>query len=1216
MVATQFNAWNYYIWVEGVSRATGPAFLPNPNPHNSVPTGAIDLNPSIGWAIPNMDRFPTPAGGWDSSIISDAPNTGFVTPVDFGMDGNAPPNTFFATFAPTGPRSGSVALDYRGFDWDGTANRIPSRFMDEAHPLGPRPVAPNGDAIMTHNATVLTLRFGIWAEAPDAFLEIRIGNELVFRAPITTPGIRPPDLREVEVSAEARRFHSHLVLPDIRFAEGVRGDLYNEPGVTGVGAGDPPATWFEYVRNPAYPSAGFPVDRPNTTLHQVAGNNVLTVDGMAWRTVRQHERDSHVFGPWQFNAVPQYPAGATGRPSLPGRPIRPVPSASDAGLNAVALELAAFRNFQARFRNYADLSSDFPLYSMGVVGGTHIPVFIESFRVWAMGDVAVLNTATAGSDAGNVTYGVDWNSGQRRVPNSWSAATGWDWTFLPGISSADEWRVIRDSHYVVIQNNRIPGIASWDDNIPLFYDVRVLERQGQPIQPGIFTVRLTAPLHYRWHTAASSALNLDGLSVRGERGTFVYPRTPQGGPQGGAPAINTLPNGSNPSGLVTLPTGETTGVRPQRNAAGREFLYLTIDVGHRREDTSAWAALEDVLIVSGLVLIPTEQARMDGDLEIDVHWGWTTDDTPQWGRYWRGYPGRADNHWNGFTGNRHETITVGTRGVGAVTLSVGDLPDPLRTGLFDDGQTHDRPYIRSATVLLEETHAGSWVTGLGSALHFTIDDRTDIQILGARYRVNNDGWGGSGYWINTWGAGQRTGNLGTNVANVLATALAPESEAPRHFNHHSQYRNRVTINPAFDPHIINNPNRHVRRMEIQFFLSVEADLAAEWKDYSNYVDIVVSGMAVDGMSRAARTLTIAELFDPIEVEVMSGVRTITPDIVHTVHGIFRNEISDIQIRETQYGVFEYGSTIQIYAVGTAISPFSTTFNTAVGVPQINAESGLRLSPARVTTDTSYGIPIIGVEFLVLEESYGVPAVITLTNNSVDSPIFPTGENLQITVVGRGIAENNHRVWAQEATGRDAHTPATGIFVSNPYARNVLAFAEFEAPYYGPSITPYPTPEPTPEPEVRGPVVISQFDNIPGVVADPIFFDFVGDRTVGFVSARAFAYLLDPLNADDHILPHYPEPGFHTIIGQHAVTGRTVQVTMRADSSDVTILIDGELFGATDIASMSLGTGVSYGGLTVINHLNNLYVPFRFIASRFGFDVQMIDAYTILFSPLI
>jgi hypothetical protein len=445
-----------------------------------------------------------------------------------------------------------------------------------------------------------------------------------------------------------------------------------------------------------------------------------------------------------------------------------------------------------------------------------------------------------------------------------------------------------------------------------------------------------------------------------------------------------------------------------------------------------------------------------------------------------------------------------------------------------------------------------------------------------------------------------------------------------HVGHYPRFTDRLTINPSFDAHInYDHPNR-LRRMEVELFFSIEADNDA--RNYGDTIDIVVSGRAVHELPLAQRTLSVAEIYDPIYVLIDGDSMLIVPDAVNVVHGVFHSPVNDIIITEHEPGIFAVGSWIRIYAVGTALSPFGTTFNTHATAQVANNGSGLRLSPARVSVDNTYGVAITGVEFQVLEASYDVPAIITLVNNSVSSPIFPTGERLQITVVGDGIAENNHRVWAgaapQNQTRTAANPEVAGIFISNPYARDIIEFAPVEIPTAG--ITPPPTggengpviivPPVTP---TRGPVTISQFDNLPGVTGYPIFFREVSGANVGFVSARAFAYLITPTgeNAAQRILPDTPMVGLHTIIGEHT-DGRTVEVQMATGSSDVTVFYNGQPLPITDIATIAgQRSGVAAGGLTVLNEGGNLFLPFRFIATAFGYDVEMLNAFTILFTPL-
>jgi hypothetical protein len=1158
----QFDSWNEVIWVEGISIPT-PAAVTVPGirlPYN--PNWNI-LNPTNS-AMAGAMRQPT-------RIVSG------IIPVPHY-------NTFEATFAPTGARTGVVALDYWGMNEIGEPfltgiRRIPTRFLDPNHAFGPRLGGPFdnihdvhlGDTILSGNTTGLVLRFGIRAEAPNARLQVRLDGRLIFNAPITgnfAPDITlrrrvSPDYNRanphnvaVYLGEDARAFHTHLVLPPIHFEELRRGDLRNEPGA-GPGEWVTHYSWVQYVTLPTVPGRNFPTYAVGNPLEE--RNNFIPIYNPATSRVHTVAGGSLMS---TSTRAPQF-----------------------------TFTHATFRDFISRFR--ADTPTfpvAAPVFAFGNPADPYIPIFVEAYRHWAMlglrVPVGTRMPGVAGVAGGDDVDGTFWyvTAGDfalaSQVQDPLTIGGGQNLAQPAYIN-----RMLRtllaltpmQRRQLPVFNIHIPGIYDWTDNIPLFYDLRVLG-DTTAIPDGIFTVRLRAPEHYRWSTIVNETLHLPGFYARGLRGTF-------GGGGTGLP-INHLPT-------------EASFIY---RYGGREYLYMVIDVGARNYTTAAIARVTDVLTLRNIVLIPTEAAAAEqDDLTVRVQWGWSD-----------GPVRRADNTYGrpviryidgrgGIYPYRTQDLVVGHRSVGAVSLSVESAVD-LRSGLYNvyaHYNNQGRGDVRSARITLEETHPGSWDTMLGSALHFTTN-RSDVQIIDARYRVHNYNWGGSPYWVTTWGNGGRGANIpgGSNAVMVLN-----HSGANYHANHHAYAFNRLTLLPAFDPHVTGRARENRRRMEIDIFFSIEADNAN--RDYSDAIQIVVDGRAVAAMPLASRTLTVANIYDPITVEIVGG--PITVPVPADVHSLFAPGFNNIRVTETRAGILEVGSELLFYVTGTELSPFTVHFVTNA-VATVNAASGMTLSPARARVFNVGGQQIHGVYFEVLRASSGTPAEIILTNNSIQAPIFPGGEGLQLVVGGRGIAENNHFEWwdtvsLADRVGRSAFRPDRGIFISNPYARDVIRF--------GPSVvlpdevTPTPTPTPTPgvTPPSRGATVFSldmppSVSAIAGHVIQQPFMLMPPDFVSSVVSLRYFA---------ENVLGVEPVvSGMHVTITALDAVGVSVTVNLEFGSPIATITRAGSAPITTDIATFVTagGAGVWPTGsiITYLHQGNRSYLPLRFMVYAFGANI--------------
>jgi hypothetical protein len=1003
-----------------------------------------------------------------------------------------PPNNYgiLANFSPTGRRTGAVAIDVtdefivprpgRPDEWVLAGN---FRFPPPVEQQGA--VWTVGEPVGLEHGVYLTLRFGLDVRARDTRIIIRLGDrngEVIFNNVASALFRQRIDLDRVDVpEVTPNRFHDFLQLPNIRFEETIRGDLYHG-NLHGVAAGF--NTWQDYI-----------------LWHVMGARNTV-------------ERDS-------FFASRGIATGTWNTGNLFSSAV------------ATIIERDVIVNW-----------TELPLSTDTVVGpgGTLIapPVHRGHFFVDAGGNLRVMDTADFGHPQA-------WQLEFRPTFTAWSLAARANPGALPGPGN---------------YNRNIPGVQTWVGSVPNFYDPGVMLGGGGA--GGLLTIQLTAPAHYRWSWLASPALGITypGGFI-GERGTF---RTNVG--------------------TTGAEIGEVNSVRAPNfvssiNAAGQNVLTITVDANtlsvyggdnperphenphavDRDSRTDAIAALHDVLILRRLVLIPLETAPQTGDVVVRVQWG----HGPNLDYF---HPDRANNR---LLSHRTVDLTVGYRTGARMTFrALGDELPRLRSGRFDDNvvgypstdaisTTPARPHVQVATLELSELFRGDWDTRLGANLTFTID-QPGVEIVGARYRVYRGGWGPG--WRTRWGHGNTTLPDGNMIMS-----LDPLS-------------NVLSILPFFDPHV-NVAGNHVRRMELQLYVSIEADhLAAHG---NSEIQVTVGGLGAAALPVAERTVTAATLYDPITVTLTGGINVIEPIFGMPAHSLFRNEISDIVIRENETGIFAQGSWIQVYAVGTQHSPFSIEFITAIGAPRVNAASGLRLSPAQ---PFHAGHGLVGVQFQVLQASSGTPAEITLTNNNVASPIFPSGEELHIVVVGGSIAENNNLTWAARSTNRNAFSPnVPGIFFGNPYARPVIRFEEADIPS---------TPEQPPLPPPNGgggvtpPPIEVQFSiaaNTPNFlgVANPV----ISRDGITFLSARAFAYLAAGRQGED--LVTYVGNGVGTIRGYNRL-GQPTTLTFTIGSPSAMINIGGNLM------NLPIPAPIRTGG--------RIYIPITAIADAFGFGVRL------------
>jgi len=189
------------------------------------------------------------------------------------------------------------------------------------------------------------------------------------------------------------------------------------------------------------------------------------------------------------------------------------------------------------------------------------------------------------------------------------------------------------------------------------------------------------------------------------------------------------------------------------------------------------------------------------------------------------------------------------------------------------------------------------------------------------------------------------------------------------------------------------------------------------------------------------------------------------------------------------------------------------------------------------------------------------------------------------------------------------TGAVGF--STPTWRGLPAFPYGQVPGT-PTPTPSPSPSPTPTPPPAAPrsFPVRTTDTFPGVVGPPIFFR----DGVGYVSLRAFALLIES-DPDTEIVFNSPVAGWATVTGRHT-DGSIVTLSVTSNDTRAAVTVNGVNQAETDLAGWAGPlSGRARGQLRTINEGGNIFLPFRAVSNIFGYDVDMLNAYTVQFTAL-
>ena len=721
---------------------------------------------------------------------------------------------------------------------------------------------------------------------------------------------------------------------------------------------------------------------------------------------------------------------------------------------------------------------------------------------------------------------------------------------------------------------------------------------------GYLAIRLLAPPNYFW--------GVPSTEHRGRGATDVangpLPRVSQ--------AVRSVDIGSN--GQVYRTTFQ--------HANGRHELTVIVPVTGR--PNTAVAAVPAALRLEGLRLIPTEQAPREHNVNIDVSVARVRLDSGEGSSTlnFNGLPDslRLEHFGNSYdnrlmwpTNNnyihRASSVHVATRSQAELTLQTYGDEVEFRSGLQGEwmydrqqyngnqpgGRVTGAPGDYRVTQRLQLFENVPNALGLSPGAPVTFTFPQGVEILGAHYRIVNHA---NGNVINPWRTQWRNSVAGTTEWNQELSLSA----------------NTATFRHILDAVPAGGTLR--RRIEVEFSLSVAPGFFAE---HSDQVVVTVGGAGVNNLPTAARTLSIANVYDPIHVELLGGPLTFEAGETGRVHNLpGRVPIGDLLIAETAGGMLSMGETIIVYASGSFM-PRAEDLAFHSGQARTDGSSGLSLSNPREIMVNVNGRLIRAVEFEVIGESSPDDdgGYITLTGNWIAGFVYPE-EEYYIVVTGTAVGGTTQLMAAyraEEQGGRNTRAAeegrSVGMFNMRPYGVRFIDFiaggpdvglpglgtgtGQFQPPHLPSEIRilttdPFTTTRDDGAHTINPPVVFREFPSVnPAISGGPT-------TSVGFVSLRVFADI-----AGAEVLENYPGAGEVTIRGLHSDGQRTVTVTVRTGNRFIGVYVSGGTHRAWDIAEFSGHlTNVPYGQIATINYQDRLYLPFRAVANAFGYDLRV------------
>jgi hypothetical protein len=715
---------------------------------------------------------------------------------------------------------------------------------------------------------------------------------------------------------------------------------------------------------------------------------------------------------------------------------------------------------------------------------------------------------------------------------------------------------------------------------------------------GWFTTRFVAPLHYTWHYGAiDGQLNAIVNSPAGNtafRNSDVIQNVTTGDP---VRSLNRRGTGVNYGHNFSMVWEEVNGQQ-------RHVLYTRINAGdptftnfandanvNGGNGTRVHANQLGIININNLQLFPTAQApRIQENLTVTAEHGWSS------------RLGDPSNTWVRRGGT---DLTVGHRGTAQVAFdTVTDLPTvvsgqlgTLRSGADTDYHRNpgnmQLPHYRgvaTARVRLDENIAGRLTTGWATEIDFTFE-QAGVRILGARISGGNNAAGNN--VINNF-----HGWLGTNEQRFSAHQANIQIDPYQ-----------LSVNMPLQG--VANPNQPAS-LEVTFYLSVESDFVEK---YGNQIDVTVSGLGVEALPAAERTIPVAYVQDPISVSVPGGVTTVATDATHS----FVNEdLSNVVVTVNDPSILTQGSQIWLYLIRPNGGLTDVHLNAGV-TATVAGDTGLQLGSALTFNHPHQSFQRHGVAFQVNRPvNTNVDSVeITFSNLGVNGQII-AGMEYQLVVSGTQISQNDETVRAFiDGTNNVGQWPA-GTFRTVPTARGVLSAGPATAPdwYQPPFELPPPVQEQEPEhvPTLR-PLTLREgmapVHTVDGHVVENPFF-MAGEAhgvgapgvAIGVVNPRVFAHIInvavdwDGARGADGT----------AILQGYDRNGDWVRVELPVGATTATV--NGQ---SVDIATAAPGSG-DPGTVRTVNINDRTFVPVRFLAEAFGYTVDTTDFPAITIRP--
>jgi hypothetical protein len=757
-------------------------------------------------------------------------------------------------------------------------------------------------------------------------------------------------------------------------------------------------------------------------------------------------------------------------------------------------------------------------------------------------------------------------------------------------------------------------VHAWLENTANHVPMTVTNSSG-----GWFTLRLEAQIHYRWEVTnpLSHLLGVPGGSFNVGQDRSTFRRLAAAGP-------------------ATF----TTQIRNEMNPVDgipRSVLYVRINA---EEDNRAFEHVNEVLHLTGMWLHPSALAPAEGPVTVLASWGHSpNNDVLNFVFNRQGDLPIPDPAPNGVlnVGRRVPagTLRIDTPLTSGADMQSGLLPGnnlaisagplsaaiPISMPTVPFGITGEGALFRTHAIEVVETLPGTLLTALNTPIRFTIDSEY-VRIVGARIQIGtNEGAG--------------------NVNNILA----PEWQ---HLNLNGTLPHRPDrmVDVDFNAVTVHFPGvsmaRHRESLRIRAQFDIVIASGYEWR-HGEDIKVVISGAGIEQeLTLDERTVTIATVEDPIRIE-----RTTRALDVGSRYHVAGADIDDIviQFQRNDMNTIRSGDEIWVYIDQPNRSLNNLSIDRGFTVDW-NRESGMRLGDVRELINRATGVMDGWIIPITTPPQAGAPLpVITLSGLTVTGEVLPNVDYI-VAVSGTRIAQNEQRVrasrvdqghigtmneihfntftvgipfWAQtivhggggpldQAPDWYAEPPViTDIEeivrdIVNDIVSDVVGGLDLNPIVNVPPviIPPELLPPQTPAPvEFR----FSEFtSNLMGV-DDPFEWRIIEGNRVGFMSIRAFIYLIGGTLADD---AWDPSTNTARVTGTH-FDGTPVTVTLTVGNPNAQI--EGRP-GTVDIAEVA-GVSGPFGSISPYISQDRVMLPLRFIATLFGYTVTL-EGNTVVF----